>query len=44
MNDYTARRIRLSLDTHDLSAARELHDLLFVQFGCSFQSLTQKAP
>lgn len=31
--DYTKRRVRLSLETHDVGQARQLRDALFVLFG-----------
>ena len=37
--DYTARRFRLSLETPDLAAARELRDSLLALFGCSIQPI-----
>jgi hypothetical protein len=32
--DFTKRRLRLSLDTHDLNAARRLRDALLALYGC----------
>jgi len=40
--DFTKRRLRLSLDTQDLNAARQLRDALLALFGCSSQSATKE--
>jgi len=40
--DSTKRRLRLSLDTRDLNAARQLRDALLALFGCAIPSTTQE--
>jgi len=42
LSDYTKHRMRLSLDTRDLSAARQLRDALLALFGCAFQPAKQE--
>lgn len=40
--DFTKRRVRLSLETHDLAAARFLRDSLLALFGCRVPTLMQE--
>jgi hypothetical protein len=40
--DFTKRRVRLSLNTRDLNAARQLRDGLLALFGYSVQRATQE--
>jgi hypothetical protein len=40
--DYTKRRLRLSLGTRDLFAARRLRNALLALFGCPFQPIAQE--
>ena len=40
--DFTARRLRLSLDTQDLEAARLLQDSLLALFCCRLQPAKQE--
>ena len=37
--DFTKRRLRLSLETHDLTAARRLRDALLALYGCPSQEV-----
>lgn len=43
LEDFTTRRLRLSLDTRDLEAARRLRDSLLALFGCPVPPATQEA-
>ena len=40
--DFTKRRLRLSLATHDRDTARRLRDSLLALFGCRVQPATQE--
>ncbi len=40
--DYTKKRLRLSLETGDLTLARRLRDSTLVLFGCRVQPTTQE--
>ena len=42
LEDFTTRRLRVSLETRDLTAARTLRDSLLALFGCRVQPSTQE--
>ena len=42
LGDFTTQRLRLSLDTHDLTAARQLRDGLLALFGGAVKPSTQE--